>query len=1233
MTELKEFTAIPITQGDIDSLVEAAGPNDDPTRILAQELSKEFTDNEGLSYEALSGGTSPYLQPLGRKFLNDEQIVQFLASNPDGTEIETGFSRVMTGMAREAVPSMISIPGMSAGLALGLKAQTPIPPYSVPTVTAKALIPIGGALVGGIFGYEGGKAAQDAVIDEEGVVLPEDRAGVFAAKTFVNVLSPLSGLRVVGKKTGEAFDIGGATYAKFLKQRKEDAETLRDLILTSAPVIPAVAKRRGAATAKELAKQVKIPKEKTVLSRLSNFIEKSIKEAPERATTSMDRVLIGMQGLGSGVGAYVAENLSPGSGLLRFMAEIGGAASSGFVPSLVNTVANNKGIFKELYGKLSSSQEAQRNRGMQIIVEDLKASDNPLDDVDNILKLLESPEFDDIIKALDAGASADKSHLKSVVLRTGSPVLNSHQIALDNAASAGLSEKTTKQSQAFFDMYRERIIALASTGNPAAVQVAANLMEANYKAGFEARLENAVNTRLAAIEKLQNEEPITVTSSKFADISEEQMRQARARETELYESIKNSELNIQQLDKLGILAKTGDPDNPSVVDRLDDWLVNFENLRDGIENLEQKNLNDIITAARSLRKSLVGKTPDPDPITGITGPPVINPKETISLRELTRSRSAVLKEMRSLAADPTKKDKARLAGNYAAVLLDIMNDLPFDPQVKSELTIARAYSKAFNDVFSRAFTGQVTRKSKLGDYQDPPELTHKKLFQGGSDALAVRLDDFDSMFNFLRKEGIDTTYETTGGVVLDTVTDSRDLMNRLLSNYLLQKFDPATGEISARQINKFKEQFKFILDRDEFSDVRKALDDSDTARQLLNSVKAEQVADEKRLSSLVTFKQLASNATESPSTTINSAIGGSNKKPMESLKNILEVVNNPDLTPEQQTDAMAGLQHAFLDWAVDKSGANVRTKGNVSAFKPSKMFELMFLPIPNSSGNKRLITVKTKPKEKKTDPVEFEYGGWLLENGVMDEGMVDRIHTSLSKMLGYQAQLEAGDINNLMSEASGMMDLYLTMVGSAGATGIASRLGMSGGTGNIAIPARGAKYVRDLYNKLPNQKLTKVMVDLFEQPELFALHMKKAKTAAESGNILQQLTENIRLRFGVNLPRTAASVLVSDPEDVAVPVFDAVADPAVEALQEFTEEEEAVPPPQASLQPVPQFMDRESRQLQRAETTPTMSPPPAAPAPAPSGPVDRSRYAALFPSDITSGLIRAEDQGIGSLRS
>jgi len=43
-----------------------------------------------------------------------------------------------------------------------------------------------------------------------------------------------------------------------------------------------------------------------------------------------------------------------------------------------------------------------------------------------------------------------------------------------------------------------------------------------------------------------------------------------------------------------------------------------------------------------------------------------------------------------------------------------------------------------------------------------------------------------------------------------------------------------------------------------------------------------------------------------------------------------------------------------------------------------------------------------------------------------------------------------------------------------------------------------------------------------------------------------------------------------------------------------------------------------------------VQPRPITPPPAASGPVDRSRYAAMFPTDIASGLIR-QGQGIGSL--
>jgi len=69
-----------------------------------------------------------------------------------------------------------------------------------------------------------------------------------------------------------------------------------------------------------------------------------------------------------------------------------------------------------------------------------------------------------------------------------------------------------------------------------------------------------------------------------------------------------------------------------------------------------------------------------------------------------------------------------------------------------------------------------------------------------------------------------------------------------------------------------------------------------------------------------------------------------------------------------------------------------------------------------------------------------------------------------------------------------------------------------------------------------------------------------------------------------------------------------------------SEEERQVLPPS----PAPQ--------LQQPAPPPTKAPAPVAPPTASAArPVDRSQYAALFPNDIASGIIRSQDQGIGSL--
>jgi predicted RNA-binding Zn ribbon-like protein len=143
---------------------------------------------------------------------------------------------------------------------------------------------------------------------------------------------------------------------------------------------------------------------------------------------------------------------------------------------------------------------------------------------------------------------------------------------------------------------------------------------------------------------------------------------------------------------------------------------------------------------------------------------------------------------------------------------------------------------------------------------------------------------------------------------------------------------------------------------------------------------------------------------------------------------------------------------------------------------------------------------------------------------------------------------------------------------------------------------------RDFYNKMPQRMRINVLQDMFEDPDLFLEMMKKVKTQEEKQARIPALLEVIKAATGIRIPDLTRRFISSDPTGT---------------LEEYPEDPEPDLP-----------------QLQGAATPPTMSPPPAAPSPA-FGPVDRSQYAALFPSDIASGLIRQqqrpEQQGIGSL--
>ena len=1292
------FQRLTLNPADVEAVVsDNRETGIDPTYVIANALTSQFPDDPDLSYLSLTSGNSKYLQDSGRGDLGftDEEVIQFLATNEDGSPIDTGFSRAVTGGAREVIPSASAIPAMTAGLKAGVALQNliPIPPYpgvAQAALAARVATPLITSLTAGIFGYEAVKAAQNWMLGDEDVVLPTDTSSVNAAKTLVGVGIPVSGLRVVTQGIQRDlkgdFNLGGGQFIKNIRQREKEILDAKEALANAGPASLIRPKRPfepnrinplGQSPAQVAAASIKNPTKNPRMARFNNFVEKQLKEAPDQPLDAIAKYQIASGSVGASAASYFAEESDPGDGKTRFFAELGGSTLGSFAPNLLRALKNNNNVFSEILGKIKGTDESNRSAVMKGILDDLRSSTDPNDDPEKILRLMQENEFKLILEELEANTS-DLPHLNNVVLRSGSPVLRGWQLSLDRVANDNIDAKNKLQSQAFFDTYRENIIQLARTGDPDAIQFAADLMQANYASGMEEQLAKASAAKIAAFQKIQSAGgSSTETSGQLQEVTETLMRQARALESQMWNSTKNSELSVQELVDSGAL-QSGSLENPSAVDLLNKFLEPFENSRPGVKEQSQQKLENLVKYAQDLRDRLTVKTPNvlddmpasiakkydeiqslgvvtrinpetnrvelaPTDLMGATQtnaqeeaarkkfndvqeyfndfddtPSLGDPDDTISTKELIAARGEWLSLMRSLngGASPDK-NKARIAGEFSELLLDVVETLPFDQETKAGQTLARAYSSAFNDVFTRSFTGKGTLKTGTGERRKPPELLHKELFSGGADALSVRLADFDNMFDFLKKEGIDTTQTMSDGTIIDTVTDSRDLMNRLLANYAFGKFsNQAEGEITQSTLDNFRVQFKDILSRPEFQQVDEALKDVDSAKKLYNTTMSQQGAEEKRLKGLVSFKQLTSDATESPSTTINSAIGGSNKKPMESLKNLLEVVENKDLSPEQQQEAKDGLRYAVLDWAIDKAGANTYTEGNKVAFKPSKMFQYLFAPIPNAKGKQSLLTVTGIPNKDVTAPLKFKYGGWLVDNGLMDADQAERIHKSLIKMVGFETEIEAGNVSSLVSEAGAMMDLYLTMVGSAGATATAANLGLRGGAGAIAIPARGAQLLRNWYSKLNITDRPRVLAEMLENPDLFSAHLKKALTEEDAENIISSISKQFSAKLGITLPRTSASVLVSDPEDV---------------VSDDVGRREPQPQAQPVPEPVPVPQAQPVTQLQQPVPPPTMAPAPVAPPTAPSGPVDRSQYAALFPNDMASGLIRASNQGIGSL--
>ncbi|MGB1652031.1 MAG: hypothetical protein ACPHEP_13465, partial [Acidimicrobiales bacterium] len=167
------------------------------------------------------------------------------------------------------------------------------------------------------------------------------------------------------------------------------------------------------------------------------------------------------------------------------------------------------------------------------------------------------------------------------------------------------------------------------------------------------------------------------------------------------------------------------------------------------------------------------KTPDAD------GDAATDAAEIIGLNanELFRIRSRALAMGKRLSAD-NKDDEARFAWAVADALLADLNSFPIG--VNQAYDTARSYSRAFNDVFERAYAGEVLGTQKNGAPRIPIDQLRSRLFKAdGAYLRAAQLDSVaqfgaqQSLTNILASE-VGPEFAETGQTLLAQFNDAID---------------------------------------------------------------------------------------------------------------------------------------------------------------------------------------------------------------------------------------------------------------------------------------------------------------------------------------------------------------------------------------------------------------------------------------------------------------------------
>ena len=607
-----------------------------------------------------------------------------------------------------------------------------------------------------------------------------------------------------------------------------------------------------------------------------------------------------------------------------------------------------------------------------------------------------------------------------------------------------------------------------------------------------------------------------------------------------------------------------------------------------------------------------------------------------------RSRSLALAREFTNGLTPSKSDYGRRLGIFANSLRESLEAAEGGAPIAYRNAVA--FTRAKHDVISRMVNGKVAATSGTGQRMVDPLVTLSTYITANPSVTLSRTRQLQAMAQFADDQNL-AEFAAEKGVAIaadpvfttvNNLTEAYLRRTQMEAKVITRSFNSVTNKPEVRinddALAKWRDENADLLEA--FPQLKKDTQDAETFQRSLEFKESRR----DRLNYKAFVQARLGNLLKGRSPTVAVGEAFEASEPALAFKNLFNIqrvamdsgpsrvkfsrgdnVLSRKLTRIKEAglkvdEVNEGFRTAILQQAMMRAGGEIG--GADKTFDPKTFHTFLFKPM-GKSGKVSLADLAVK-------------------NGVFSEGQIKRLKFMSTQMVRVQAADAAGKLKDpkFVDEAGAIVDFYYGVVGSAlgsaAYTGTSSLLPIQGSAGQLAASSAGARYIRTVMDSIPALQNLDTLDQALMDPELVSKLIRKPTNAKDAERQRFAVGNHLREMFfkkGVEMtPFVARETFEEDDNTMDAPYlgFPGIPENSEKNRQGYIDRIRRNLPPndqQGAVAPVQRPSPVET------PTTQARAVPSPDPVPVNSGPVDRTRYAALFPNDSISGMMQAAHGG------